>query len=72
MCFAMTTRGEIGFLIAAIGQSADIFVSEEIYLIVIWAIVLCTLIGPIGVGLIVKRIEKEEKHGRSNILGVWG
>lgn len=79
--FAMVTRGEIGFLISSLANSNGIFSSagnDDIFLIVTWAIVLCTVIGPIGVGLLVKRlrrleIEKEESGGgRRDVLGVWG
>jgi hypothetical protein len=65
----MTTRGEIGFLIAAVAQSAGVISPEEIYLVIIWGILLCTLMGPIGVGIIVRRIKR---LGRENVLGGWG
>ena len=68
---AMTTRGEIGFLIAAVGQSHDILVPDEIYLIVIWAIVLCTLAGPVGVGIIARRLKNTNDAQRRHILGIW-
>ena len=68
---AMTTRGEIGFLIAAVAQSSGILVPSEIYLIVMWAIVLCTLAGPIGVGIITRRLAKMDEARRNQILGIW-
>jgi len=62
---AMVSRGEIGLLIAqvarngsATGGSADGangLLSEEGFLVCIWAILLCTLVGPICVGMIVRR-----------------
>jgi hypothetical protein len=73
MAFVMTTRGEIGFLIAAIAQSTGILMPEEVYLVVVWAIVLCTLVGPIGMGLIVRKVKKVKKAtGGIQILGIWG
>lgn len=71
---AMTTRGEIGFLIAAVAQTSSVIGPEEVYLVVIWAIMLCTLLGPIGVGIIVKRIERvsNDRGGRNGVLGGWG
>lgn len=71
---AMTTRGEIGFLIAAIAQTANVGGPTEVYLVVLWAILLCTLLGPIGVGVITRRIKKmaEIAGGRAEILGGWG
>jgi hypothetical protein len=67
LALAMTTRGEIGFLIAAVAQSSGLLVPEDVYLIVQWGIVLCTLCGPIGVGLVVRKI----KQGRAYLAG-WG
>jgi len=68
---AMTTRGEIGFLIAAVAQSSGILVPSEIYLIVMWAIVLCTLAGPVGVGIITRRLAGMDPARRNQILGIW-
>lgn len=84
---AMAARGEIGFLISSVAESNRIFASpvsggdsatpgdSEIFLIVTWAIVLCTVIGPIGVGLLVrrvKRLERDGEAGKSDALGDWG
>ncbi|KAL7765392.1 hypothetical protein ACKLNR_003308 [Fusarium oxysporum f. sp. zingiberi] len=81
----MVARGEIGYLISALAESKGIFgatadgQSSEIFLIVTWAITLCTIIGPISVGLIVSRVRKLENgsrkakgEGRKNVLGAWG
>lgn len=78
--FAMVSRGEIGFLISSLADSNGIFSTggnDDIFLIVTWAIVLCTVVGPIGVGLLVKRLKrlemaKEEGEGGRDVLGVWG
>ena len=67
LSLAMTTRGEIGFLIAAVAESSGLLLPEDVYLIVQWGIVLCTLGGPIGVGLVVRRI----RQGKA-VLGGWG
>ncbi|KAI2703622.1 hypothetical protein CBS147332_7608 [Penicillium roqueforti] len=78
---AMVARGEVGYLIASIAESKGIFSNDssegpsDIYLVVIWAISLCTLIGPILVGTLVKRVKKLQQS-RVNMgldpLGVWG
>jgi hypothetical protein len=77
---AMVARGEIGFLISALAESNGIFGAESdnsIFLIVTWAIMLCTIIGPFSVGLLVTRVKKMEaqvtggpRAGRA--LGEWG
>ncbi|EHK23298.1 uncharacterized protein TRIVIDRAFT_56118 [Trichoderma virens Gv29-8] len=84
---AMTARGEIGFLISSIAESNKIFSSpqakdgksSEIFLIVTWAIMLCTILGPLSLGLTVRRVKKlqqgVEKQGhlvQKDVLGVWG
>lgn len=84
---AMTARGEIGFLISSIAESNKIFSlsptddgkSSEIFLIVTWAIMLCTILGPLSLGLMVRRVKQlqqgVEKQGRliqKDVLGVWG
>lgn len=68
--FAMIARGEIGFLIASLSQSSGTLTlrdsvltddgssSDEILLVIVWAVVLCTIIGPIGVGIVVKRLQR--------------
>jgi hypothetical protein len=79
---AMVARGEIGFLISSLAESNSIFTSagsgtDEIFLIVTWAIMLCTVVGPVGVGLLVRRLKRLEKEkgksgGGTDVLGVWG
>ncbi|KAF3931457.1 hypothetical protein ABW19_dt0203608 [Dactylella cylindrospora] len=83
---AMVARGEIGFLIASIASANGTFTTndpiagqdnDDIFLIVIWATVLCTALGPLGVGLLVKRVKSLEKKrennegSRSAVLGEW-
>lgn len=54
--FAMVTRGEIGFLISSLAESRGVFESSsDIFLVVTWAIMLCTIIGPLGMGLLVRK-----------------
>ncbi|OHF00733.1 sodium/hydrogen exchanger family protein [Colletotrichum orchidophilum] len=87
LAFAMVARGEIGYLISALAESTGIFSGgsdapdqpSEMFLIVTWAITLCTIIGPICVGLLVNRVkrleslsEKGPTGGRQNVLGAWG
>lgn len=80
---AMVARGEIGFLISSTAQSQGLFsrvtaegvLNDDIFLVVTWAILLCTVVGPLGVGLLVrrvKRLEKDRAAVRLSPLGVWG
>ncbi|EME83058.1 uncharacterized protein MYCFIDRAFT_116452, partial [Pseudocercospora fijiensis CIRAD86] len=80
---AMVARGEIGFLISSVAESGGVFGSNEengseLFLIVTWAILLCTLLGPIVVGLMVKRVrrlqemERSRNTGKNDPLGIWG
>lgn len=78
---AMVARGEVGYLIASLAESQGMFASgsddeiSDIYLVVIWAISICTLVGPIAVGTIVKRVKKLQQARGSlgaDPLGVWG
>ncbi|KAI1374393.1 Sodium/hydrogen exchanger [Hypoxylon crocopeplum] len=85
---AMVARGEIGFLISAVAESNGVFRrpsdgdgdgASGLFLIVTWAIVLCTIVGPICVGVLVRRVKKLEgqaasvgDRGTRNVLGVWG
>ncbi|RYP80242.1 hypothetical protein DL769_002544 [Monosporascus sp. CRB-8-3] len=87
---AMVARGEIGFLISAVAESNGVFRSStdqggsgdskasELFLIVTWAIVLCTIIGPLCVGVLVKRVKRLEEQSSSanrsrvEVLGAWG
>ncbi|KAI5458482.1 sodium/hydrogen exchanger family protein [Mariannaea sp. PMI_226] len=77
----MVARGEIGFLVASLADSKGIFglQSSELFLVVIWAITLCTLIGPIFLGLLLNRVRTlESSRGRNgaashrSVLGAWG
>ena len=83
----MIARGKIGFLITALAESKGIFASQnetpaeedggsKIYLVVTWAVVLCTVIGPVSVGLLVRRVKKlqmqrRELGGGADPLGIW-
>lgn len=86
---AMVARGEIGFLVSSIAQSKGIFErqhagseadggSSDLFLIVTWAIMLCTIFGPVAVGLIVQRVKRlqGQRHGttegQADPLGIWG
>ncbi|EGX49999.1 hypothetical protein AOL_s00076g485 [Orbilia oligospora ATCC 24927] len=59
---------------------ADTTIGEadgDIFLIVIWAAMLCTILGPLGVGLLVRRVKRLEglregtKYNGQGVLGVW-
>jgi hypothetical protein len=67
--FAMISRGEIGFLIASLSQSSGTLAlqqrgdekdtlssGEDVFLVIVWAVVICTIVGPIGVGILVRRL----------------
>jgi Kef-type K+ transport system membrane component KefB len=91
---AMVARGEIGFLISALAATNGIFTSHdpttpgeessnltsELYLIVTWAILLCTIVGPLSLGFLAKRVKRLQKgrnqdggHGTmEDPLGIWG
>ncbi|OKP11392.1 hypothetical protein PENSUB_3084 [Penicillium subrubescens] len=82
---AMIARGEIGYLIASVAETSGLFAqpgketnngNSEIYLVVVWAITLCTIIGPICVGTLVKRVKslqvQRSQSGSPDPLGVWG
>ncbi|EFQ34830.1 sodium/hydrogen exchanger family protein [Colletotrichum graminicola] len=85
--FAMIARGEIGYLISALAESTGVFSGgsgaqdqpSEVFLIVTWAVTLCTIVGPVCVGLLVNRVKRLEKGsgegtkgGGRNVLGAWG
>ena len=80
---AMVARGEIGFLISSIAESRGIFgsrtESSETFLVVTWAVMLCTIIGPLIVGLLVRRVKRLQKtrhqyqaEWAQYVLGDWG
>lgn len=85
---AMVARGEIGFLISSLAESNGIFIqsssssssnnddTSRIYLVVTWAIMLCTVIGPVVVGSLVRRAKRlqarNEASGGPDPLGLWG
>lgn len=70
IAFAMIARGEIGFLIASLSQSSGTLSlmyanggnaassGEEVFLVIVWAVVLCTIVGPVAVGFLVRRMKK--------------
>jgi len=55
---AMVARGEIGLLIIQIGLNQTPFLSEEAFITAAWAIVLNTIIGPVGVGVLLGKLGK--------------
>ena len=63
IALAMVARGEIALIIAQIGRET---LGEEGFLVVIWAVVLCTLLGPLLTGILVRK--HADKLGR----GIWG
>lgn len=74
---AMVARGEIGFLISSLAEANGIFgetADGELFLVVTWAIMLCTIIGPVVVGALARRLRSLSKKDtdRRDVLGVWG
>jgi Kef-type K+ transport system membrane component KefB len=91
---AMIARGEIGFLVSSLAASNGIFdgdgdgggggkqpssASSDLFLVVTWAILICTVLGPVAVGLLVKRVRaltqaagRAGATGREDPLGAWG
>ena len=80
---AMVARGEIGFLISSLAESNGVFGtveggdSSDIFLVATWAILLCTIIGPVSIGAMVNRVKKLQKAratdtARPDPLGGWG
>ncbi|RAL14326.1 cation:proton antiporter [Aspergillus homomorphus CBS 101889] len=63
---AMVARGEIGLLIIEVGYNETAYVSEDGFITGVWAILLNTILGPVGVGLIVKL------YGERIVEGEWG
>lgn len=63
---AMVARGEIGLLIIQIGYNESPYVSKDGFVTAVWAILLNTILGPIGVGVLV-RIK-----GNEIVSGGWG
>ncbi|KZO94703.1 Sodium/hydrogen exchanger [Calocera viscosa TUFC12733] len=67
---ALVARGEIGILIAQVahstGSGEDAILPDEPFLLAIWATMLCTIVGPIAVGWIVRR------YGQTIIVSRWG
>ncbi|EPQ60097.1 Sodium/hydrogen exchanger [Gloeophyllum trabeum ATCC 11539] len=63
---AMVARGEIGLLIAQVAKTAGLL-EDELFLVCIWATVLCTIFGPVSVGWVCRRWEKVGAG-----MGRWG
>lgn len=88
----MVARGEIGFLISALAASNGIFgakdatsepgssnLESDLYLIVTWAILLCTVVGPLALGFLARRVKRLQAEraksgtaGGEDPLGIWG
>jgi len=87
---AMVARGEIGFLVSALAASTGVFdrpstptsspsstAPSDLFLVVTWAIMLCTIIGPLAVGILVRHVRSLEQRRREigatgDVLGTWG
>ena len=80
----MVARGEIGFLISSVAESNGIYNNDgddgtsELFLVITWAILMCTVLGPVTVGLLVRRVkrlqevERSRRTGKEDPLGIWG
>lgn len=59
---AMVARGEISLLILNLAREASPrLMPDDLFYIAIWATLLCTIVGPLTVGIIVKRMQRHEK-----------
>lgn len=59
---AMVARGEISLLILNLAREASpALMPDNLFYIAIWATLLCTIIGPLTVGIIVKRMKRTDK-----------
>ncbi|BGP28395.1 hypothetical protein JCM10296v2_000127 [Rhodotorula toruloides] len=70
---ALVARGEIGILVLQVAYAASTssdngteVLGEEAYLIGIWAVAVCTIVGPVAFGLLVQKEGERIKSGR------WG
>lgn len=80
---AMIARGEIGFLISSLAEGEGIFSRADsrddqvsaIYLVVTWAIMICTIIGPLALGALVRRVQRlqalQQTSGGPDPLRGW-
>lgn len=53
---ALVARGEIGLLISQLAHAEAGLLGDDAFLVTTWAIVLCTIIGPVSVGLLVRKL----------------
>ena len=64
---AMVARGEIGLLIIQVGLNETSYLSQNAFITGAWAIILNTIIGPICVGLLLRKhkmvVYEDEKWG---------
>lgn len=59
---AMVARGEISLLILNLAREASPeLLPDDLFYIAIWATLLCTIIGPLTVGILVKRMKRSGK-----------
>lgn len=57
---AMVARGEISLLIANVArETLPELMPADLFYLAIWATLLCTILGPVAVGVIVKRMERQ-------------
>jgi hypothetical protein len=58
----MVARGEISLLILNLAREASPdLMPDDLFYIAIWATLLCTIVGPLTVGIIVKRMKRTGK-----------
>ncbi|KZF26439.1 hypothetical protein L228DRAFT_279641 [Xylona heveae TC161] len=66
---AMTVRGEIGLLVSSLGRSRGVL-SQNVYLLATWAILICTIAGAVSVGLLVRRVKRLQLERCRTVRGV--
>jgi Kef-type K+ transport system membrane component KefB len=60
---AMVARGEIGLLILQLGYTRSGRLREDSFVVGTWAVVLNTLVGPLAVGVLVRRAGERVRNG---------
>ncbi|KAK4053402.1 hypothetical protein OIV83_001567 [Microbotryomycetes sp. JL201] len=72
--FAMVARGEIGILVLQVAHNSlgkARILGDEAYLVGLWAVVLCTIIGPVVFAIIVKKYGLRISHSIGWGYGDW-
>ncbi|GAA5991325.1 hypothetical protein JCM11641_004799, partial [Rhodosporidiobolus odoratus] len=74
---ALVARGEIGTLVLQVAYSSSSasstnpnpVLTEEPYLVGIWAVALCTIVGPVAFSALIRRVGERVVRGRWGLVG---